>query len=355
MNTLELFKATVNHIPHEEFLFFFHCTPDLDKRLRQYLNLKPQDSFEEYFDMPRVVHVSLKPPAGFRKPDFSKYYEDMDIPHNAFINDIGVLEIPGSMYHFTRYVSPLRNAKTLKEIEDFPYPNVDGWIDSHMAEEVRKAHENNKPVICWVGHIYETAWQIRGYEQFLMDMILNPEICEFILDKICERNMKVAQAAARAGVDWLTIGDDVANERTLMFSIEHWRRFMKPRWAKVIKAAKDIKPDIQVDYHSDGNIMDIIPELIEIGVTILNPIQPECMDPIEVKRKYGKHLVLKGTVGTQSTMPFGTPDEVKRVVRERKRTLGYDGALILEPTHVLEPDVPIENVIAFVEACKEKI
>ncbi len=354
MNSLELFKATVEHIPHDEYLFFFHCTPDLERRLRQHLGLKPQDSFVEYFDMPRVASVALKPPEGFKKPDFTRYYEDMDIPPNAFINDFGVLEVPGSLYHFTRYVSPLRNAKTLREVEDFPYPNVEGWTDCHMAEQVKAAHENNQPVVCWVGHIYEVAWQIRGYEQFLMDMILNPEICEFILDKICERNVKVAQAAARAGVDWLTIGDDVANERTLMFSIEHWRRFLKPRWAKVIKAAKDIKPDIQVDYHSDGNIMDIIPELIEIGVTILNPIQPECMDPIEVKRKYGKHLVLKGTVGTQSTMPFGTPDEVKKVVRERKRTLGYDGALILEPTHVLEPDVPIENVIAFVEACKDK-
>nr|PZN07051.1 MAG: hypothetical protein DIU64_12980 [Caldicoprobacter oshimai] len=135
------------------------------------------------------------------------------------MNDIGVLEIPGSLYHFTRYVSPLRNAKTLREIEDFPYPNVEGWTDCHMAEQVKIAHENNQPVICWVGHIYEVAWQNRGYEQFLVDMLLNPEICEFILDKICERNVKVAQAAARAGVDWLTIGDDVANERTLMFSI----------------------------------------------------------------------------------------------------------------------------------------
>ncbi|SFP94106.1 hypothetical protein [Caldicoprobacter faecalis] len=80
MNSLELFKAIVEHIPHDEYLFFFHCTPDLERRLRQHLGLKPQDSFVENFDMPRVAYVALKPPEDFKKPDFSKYYEDMDIP-----------------------------------------------------------------------------------------------------------------------------------------------------------------------------------------------------------------------------------------------------------------------------------
>jgi uroporphyrinogen decarboxylase len=117
---------------------------------------------------------------------------------------------------------------------------------------------------------------------------------------------------------------------------------------------RSINPDIQIWYHSDGNITDIIPELIDIGVTILNPLQPECLDIHKLKQEYGKHLVFDGTVGTQTTMPFGTPDEVRRVIRERKEKLGQDGALILSPTHVLEPEVPIENILAFVEACREE-
>ena len=138
-----------------------------------------------------------------------------------------------------------------------------------------------------------------------------------------------------------------------MFSIDLWRRFIKPRWAKLYAEVKRINPRIKIRYHSDGNIMSIIPELIEIGVDILNPVQPECLDVREVKKKYGDRLVLDGAIGTQSVMPFGTPEEVRQAVRAARRDLGGDGALILAPTHVLEPEVPIENILAFVAACQE--
>ena len=128
---------------------------------------------------------------------------------------------------------------------------------------------------------------------------------------------------------------------------------MKSRWAQVYAAAREIKPDIQIWYHSDGNIWDIIPELIEIGVTILNPVQPECIDPVKVKETYGDKIAIDGTIGTQSTMPFGTPDDVRAVIKERAETVGNDGALIISPTHVLEPEVPIENIKAFFETSRE--
>lgn len=82
--------------------------------------------------------------------------------------------------------------------------------------------------------------------------------------------------------------------------------------------------------------------------------RPECMSPIEVKKRFGKQLVLDGTIGTQTTMPFGTPEDIRKVVDEMKKTVGYDGALILAPTHILEPDVSVENIVAFVKACKEE-
>ena len=96
------------------------------------------------------------------------------------------------------------------------------------------------------------------------------------------------------------------------------------------------------------------PELIDIGVTILNPVQPECMDLHTIKKDYGKKIVFDGTIGTQSTMPFGTPEEVRYTVLNNVRDFGADGALIVSPTHVLEPDVSPENVVAFAEACKRK-
>jgi len=350
---LALFKATVNHEKHDGVLFYANFTPDLERRLRKYLGLDDDVDLREYFGMYQPINVTLRPPKGYKKPDYSKYFADMEIPEGAFINHLGVLEIPGSMYHFTRYVSPLRNAQTLKDLEDFVYPNVDGYEEDHMKAQVDELHSKNKVACCHITHMYEDAWQIRGYEPFLMDMISQPDMCEFILDRICERNIKKAEAAARAGVDVLYTGDDIANQRTLMFSIDLWRKFMKPRWAKVYEAARRIKKDIQIWYHSDGNIMEVIPELIEIGVTILNPLQPECLDPVEVKALYGDKIVIDGTIGTQTIMPFGTADDVRIKVREMKEKLGYDGALILSPTHVLEPEVPIENVLAFVDECRK--
>ena len=186
-----------------------------------------------------------------------------------------------------------------------------------------------------------------------MDMIDRPEWCEHILDRLTETNLAIACAAARAGVDVIRTGDDVANQQRLMFRRDHWRRFMKTRWAKVYAAARAIKPNLEIWYHSDGNIEAIIPELIEIGVTILNPVQPECLDPVAVKRQYGDRLVIDGSIGTQTTMPFGGPDDVRETIRERVRTIGRDGAFIISPTHVLEPEVPLDNIAAFIETSLE--
>ena len=350
MSQLERFRATMEHRPHDEFLFYASFTPDLERRMRAHLGLGPDDSIRERLDMFTPAQIALTPPANAVKPDFSHYFEGYERPADAFINDLGVLNIPSGTYHFTGYVSPLRNAQSFAELEAFSYPTVEGFTESGMAEGVSEAHERGLVAESWIGHMYEDSWQIRGYEGFLEDMMLRSEWCAYILDRLTERNITKAEAAARAGADLLRTGDDVANQNAMMFSIPMWREFMKKRWARVYEAARRIKPDIEIWYHSDGNIEPIIPELIDIGVTILNPVQPECVDLAAVKRRYGNHLVLDGTIGTQTTMPFGTPEEVRRVIADRKRELGSDGALIISPTHVLEPEVPIENVMAFVEA-----
>lgn len=352
ISELEIFRATVAHKKHPGCLFYANFSDAIAKSLRERLNLSSQDDLRDYFGMYYAIQVQPREPALNSKPDFSRYYNDIDCPENSFINELGVLEIPSGMYHLTGYISPLRNATDFSELRDFPFLPVDGFDGNHMSDEVRKIHDKGKVAVTIIGHMYESAWQIRGYQEFLLDMMVQPEWCEFILDTLQERNRNLAELAADSGVDYIMVGDDVANQRNLMFSIEYWRRFMKHRWAEVFAAAKRIKPDIKAWYHSDGNIMNIIPELIEIGVDILNPIQPECLDPLIVKKRFGDKLVLDGTIGTQTTLPFGTPDEVCRVMRERVSTLLADGALILAPTHLIEPDVPLENILAFCEAAK---
>ena len=298
------------------------------------------------------VYVGLSG-VGYPEPAlFEPFFADIPRPAGAWINCWGVMEVPCDTYHFTRYISPGRHMATLEEIRDIPIADFSSGDAAHMAEAVRQAHGKGKAAVCWVGHMYEEAWQIRGYAQFLTDMTEHPEICEWLLDRILANDLVAGRAAARAGADMLKIGDDVANQRSMMFSPGMWRRFMKPRWSLFISEVRKLKPDIRIWYHSDGNIKDIIPELIEIGVDVLNPIQPECLDVDEIIREFGRDLVPDGCIGTQSLMPFGTPEDIKKEVR-RLRSLCPDGALILSPTHVLEPDVPMENIRAFLEACNE--
>jgi uroporphyrinogen decarboxylase len=353
MNEFERFRATLNHQEHGGIFYCANFTPEVERRLREHFDLGEDVDLRDYFGFYYAQAIQPKPPENSPVPDYSIYYRDRNLPEGSFINQLGVLEIPSGLFHLTGYVSPLRSTDNFREIEDFPYPNVTHHSFDHMRVEVEEAHKRGKVAVTIVGHMYESSWQIRGYEPFLMDMKINPSWCEFILDQFREMNMKIVENAARAGVDYVMFGDDVANQNTLMFSMADWRRFMKSRWAGVFERAKSINPDVKIWYHSDGNIMDIIPELIEIGVDILNPIQPECLDPFEVKRRFGDKIVLDGTIGTQTTLPFGTPEEVKRIVKRNIEGLGYDGALILAPTHVVEPDVPIENIMAYIDAARE--
>lgn len=350
----ERFHQTVNHQSHPDLLYHAGFTPDIHRRVCEHVGVSPGELPD---------HFGLFVPAGVgnrsgenssleERPDLAGYYEGERVPEGSFLDSFGVLHVPGSSYHFTHRVSPLRNVDTLAGIEAFPYYQPPIPDDETMRAAVADARARGKVTLCSIGHIYETSWQIRGYEEFLMDMATEPELADYILETITLNNIARAEAAARAGVDYIRTGDDVANQNTLMFRKDMWWRFIGSRWARVYEAARRIKPDIHVWYHSDGNIMEIIPNLIDIGVTILNPVQPECMDIHEIKRLYGDKLVLDGTIGTQSTMPFGTPEDVRRTVRSRAEDLGRDGALILSPTHVLEPEVPVDNVLAFFEACR---
>ena len=154
-------------------------------------------------------------------------------------------------------------------------------------------------------------------------------------------------------MDILFTGDDVGTQHGMMMSPTSWRSWLKPLLAKVIASARAVNPDIPVWYHSDGKIEAIIPDLIEVGVTILNPVQPECMDPARLKKQYGDQLSFWGCVGTQSTMPWGTPEEVRDTVKRLIQTVGEGGGLVIGPTHVLEPEVPWENVLALADAVRE--
>jgi len=198
--------------------------------------------------------------------------------------------------------------------------------------------------------IFETAWALRGYERLLTDFVLHPELAERILDIPFHYHLAAARKLVDLGVDMIWAGDDVGAQSRMLMSPAAWRRFLKPRLAAFIEALKQRCPALVIAYHSDGCIYPIISDLIDIGVDVLNPIQPQSMDPEKLKKEYGDRLCFWGTLDIQQTLPYGTPDDVRAEVRTRLRTVGRDGGLILGPTHNVQLDTPMANFHAMVEA-----
>ncbi len=201
--------------------------------------------------------------------------------------------------------------------------------------------------------IFETAWALRGYERLLSDLVTNPDLAGRILDIPYRYHLTAAKKLAAMGVDMIWTGDDVGMQNRMLMSPKVWRRFFKPRMANFIAELKAINPALKVAYHSDGNILPIIPDLIEIGLDVLNPIQPASMDPSELKRKFGEKLCFWGSVDEQHTLPFGSPQDVAAEICTRLETIGRSGGLILGPTHHVQLDTPMENFWAMVNTIKD--
>ena len=257
----------------------------------------------------------------------------------------------GDFHHFASIQSPLRGLEELGRLEQYPWPDLDqAYRFEGVREQVEQWHRQGLAVAGYAGSVFERSWYLRGLEELMMDLVAAPAIADGLLERAAAFQRHLAAQLARAGVDIVITGDDIAGQRGLLISLAAWRRFLKPRLAATVRAVKAARPETFVLYHSDGNVEAAIPELIEIGIDILNPVQPECMAPGEIKRKYGGRLSFWGTMSVQRTLPLGTPAAVRAEVRERIGQVARGGGLILAPAHVLGPETPWENIVAFFEA-----
>ncbi len=224
-----------------------------------------------------------------------------------------------------------------------------GELYSDAERVVREYKDEYWLVGVTVTTIFECAWALRGYERLLGDFILNPELADQILEIPFRYHLAAARRLVELGVDMVWLGDDVGAQNGMLISPAHWRKFFKPRMAQLISEIKAINPNLKVAYHSDGAIWPIVPELIEIGIDVLNPVQPACMDPALVKEKFGDRLCFWGSIDEQHTLPFGNPVQVREEVLRRMDTIGNNGGLILGPTHHVQLDTPMQNFWAMVK------
>ena len=201
--------------------------------------------------------------------------------------------------------------------------------------------------------LFELAWYLRGMEQVLEDLKHSRDFFHAYLDKLMGWIETAGRKFVELGVDIIWIGDDVGMQNRMMISPEMFREFLKPRYARLFAEWKRMRPGVKIAFHSDGYVYPILGDFVEIGLDILNPVQPKSMDPERVKTDFGRHLTLWGTVDIQEVLPFGTPEDVENEVKLRLRTAGHGGGLILAPAHNIQPEVPLENILTFYRAAKE--
>lgn len=279
--------------------------------------------------------------------------------HSPFIDDwgSGQKEVePGVWYPG---VHPLTEAQSIDEIEQYPWPNTDDFSRvAHVRETARRLREQNQYAVIgtpWLLFPLERAFAMQGMDTFLVNLAVNPEFAEALLKKItglCKQLMGNFLRECGDLIDIIKIGDDLGTQTSLMISPKMYRKVLKPLHADYIQFIKERTP-ARLFFHTDGDVFDLIPDLIEIGVDILNPIQTSAgkmADLSELKRRFGDRLVFCGAIDTQRILPYGTPDVVRQEVRRVIGLLGHGGGYMVASVHTIMSDVPPENILAMVDA-----
>jgi uroporphyrinogen decarboxylase len=223
-------------------------------------------------------------------------------------------------------------------------------LDMFSDDTARLIIDENqdKFILGYVGSsLFETSWKLRGFENALMDCVLHPSFYEELLDHILEVLCALVDKICEFPIDAVFLGDDWGDQRGIIIGPERWRQFMKPRFQKLFDHVH--KHGKTVMMHCCGNASDVIPDVIEIGLDLLESLQPEAMDIYEIKRRYGKDIRLWGGLGTQQVLPFGTPEDVRNEIHRLITEMGAGGGYILAAAKPLMKEVPTENAIAVIE------
>ena len=244
-------------------------------------------------------------------------------------------------------VNPLAGERDLDSF-DWPNPDVAGLLDE-AARRLADWGQEFFIVPNFGFALFERAWSLRGFEQFLMDLALDPEYAAELLDLIADIQLRLIGRYLELGIDGAYFGDDYGAQKGMLISPAMWRQLIKPRLARLFAPFRE--RGMLILMHSDGQIQPILPDLVEIGLTALNPVQPEVLDHRWLQANFGRQLAFYGGISTQTVLPNGTSAEVREAVANCARDLAPDGVgLLVAPSHRLMSDIPVANVEALLEA-----
>lgn len=253
--------------------------------------------------------------------------------------------------------NPLSKVNSLEEIEKYNWPDPD-WVDlSNLKDEIEKInYKERKAIGFFGGRIFSNAWALRGFERFLMDLISRPEIATMIMEKVFNFHNEITNRALGVTdglIDIITSGDDIGTQNGMILSPELWREKVKPWTRKLIEPFK--KKGYKTFYHSDGDFTDVLEDFIDMGLDIVNPVQPKARntDPESLRAKFGGRIAFSGGIDTQELLPFGTPETIKKEVIRTIEILGTTGGYIVAPSNNIQPDTPVENIISLYKTVQE--
>lgn len=242
-----------------------------------------------------------------------------------------------------------------RNIDTYPWP--DPAKPGRFDELARTRREKPEVflLMCIECSLFERAWALTGFEQFLMDMVTEPQFAGEVLDLVLEFNLKLIEAGLRAcpDVDGVLFGDDFGAQNGLLLSPETWRELIFPRLARQYAAVKDRGKKLIV--HSCGKIDELLDDFCRLGVDCLNPLQPEAMDVYTVKARYGERLAFYGGIGTQQLLSRSSPTEVRDELARILERLGHGGGFIASPGLPITGDLPPENVHAMIEILRNQV
>jgi len=298
--------------------------------------------------------LGIKPPANWTPPPAEPgTFTDMwgITWRQAFYGD--------NCYYWELARSPLAEA-SVEDIERYPWPDLsDPGFTAGLAEEVKALYDDTDYAIMADGgfkSFWELGYMLRGFEQSLMDLALNPEFISALMSKLLEINKLMTGRFLDIVGPYIHVfraGDDLATQRGRLMSPQTFSTLIKPYYKEYFDFVKS-KTDAKIFFHSCGNVVDLIDELVGVGVEIINPVQVSAMgDSAELKTRFGDKVTFWGAIDTQRALPHGTVEEVEAEVRQRIVDLGPGGGYVVGPVHNIQPDVAPENIVAMAEATRK--
>ncbi|MBI9016906.1 MAG: uroporphyrinogen-III decarboxylase [Phycisphaerae bacterium] len=351
MNSRQRVLAALNHQQPDRVPMFYRDVPEVRTRLLKDLNIANFDALLEHFeiDFRWVQPAYIGPKLESDNPNFKKDIWGVEYKFVSFSKTGGYWEVSSN---------PLADITDPAALKNFPWPKTD-WYDFDIIPELCKKYDDYAIMTCpgiASPSIFQSPIQtLIGEERSFMALMLEPDFIDTLIEHILEFQLAYIEKffkAANGRIDFFRIGDDYGTQRGLLMSPRVWRKRIQPGLMKMAELAKSFGAHYY--HHSCGAIRQLIPDLIETGVEVLDPIQVSATDmiPAELKAEFGDKLCFSGGVDENELLTKGTPEQVKQGVKKLMDAMAPGGGFFVGPTHNFQDDIPTENIVAMYQAAR---